>query len=148
MLRPPTPESLRKLEEKQARVTAQLHRAQARQREADRKRETRRQFLVGSMVMDKLARGEWELAEVMAHLDRFLKAPRDRALFDLLPDPFQRLRELRAGGHSERKIAQILAAEGVHPGRYKNWNRETVRRILALADAAAATEEGQDGQPK
>ena len=145
---PKPEERVKKLEEKRARLTAHLQRVEARARIAARKRETRRQFLVGSMVMDKLAGGEWELAEVMAHLDRFLKAPRDRALFDLLPAPFQRLRELRAAGHSQRAIAQILAAEGVHPGRYKNWNRETVRRILALADAAAATEEGQDGQPQ
>ena len=141
-----TPEERRrKLKEQQARLNAELQRLDARARQADRKRDTRRKFLAGALVLEMIARGELSEAEVMAALDRFLKQPRDRALFDLLPDPFQRLRALRAAGNSQRAMAQILAAEGVHPGRYKKWNRETVRRILALADAAAATEEGQDG---
>ena len=146
MLRPPTPESLRKLKEKQARVNAQLQRAKARQREADRKLLLKRKILAGEMVLEMIARGELSEAEVMADMDRFLKQPPDRALFDLLPAPFQRLRELRAAGHSQRAIARILAAEGVHPGRYKKWNRETVRRIFALADAAPATEEVRHGR--
>ena len=144
-----TPEERRrKIKEKQARLNAELQRMDTRARQADRKRDTRRKFLAGALVLEMIARGELAEAEVMAALDRFLKLPCDRAMFDLLPDPCQRLRALRAAGHSQRAIAQILEAEGVHPGRYKKWNRETVRRILARADAAAATEEVQDGQPQ
>ena len=144
-----TPEERRrKLKEQQARLNAELQRLDARERQAERKRDPRRKFLAGALVLEMIARGELSEAAVMADLDRFLKLPRPRALFVLLPDPFQRLRDLRPAGHSQRAIAQILEAEGVHPGRYKKWNREAVRRILALADAAAATEEGQDGQPK
>ena len=145
---PKPEERVKKLEEKRARLTAHLQRVEARARIAARKRETRRQFLTGRMVLDQVERGELAEQEFKAQMDRYLKHPRDRAVFNLLPAPFQHLRKLRAAGHSERAIAQILEAEGVHPGRYKKWNRETVRRILALADAAAATEEVQDGQPK
>ena len=142
-----TPEERRrKLKEKQARLNAELQRLDARARQAARKRDTRRKFLAGALVLEMIARGELAEAEVMAALDRFLKLPRDRALFDLLPHPFQRLRALRAAGNSQRAIAKILAAEGVHPGRRKKWNRATVRRILAAADAAsAATEEVRHG---
>lgn len=100
------------------------------------RREEVRKIILGTLVLEMLARGEWAEEEVMDDLDRFLLNPRQRVLFNFLPRPFQRVRSLRAAGHSQRAIAQILEAEGVHPGRYRRWDREAVRQILGRAAAA------------
>ena len=78
-------ERRRKLEEKQARIKAELQRLDARERETKRKRETRRKILLGAMVLDRIARGEVSETVVKADMDRFLDRPQERALFDLPP---------------------------------------------------------------
>ena len=80
-------ERRRKLEEKQARIKAELQRLDARERQAERKLDTRRKILLGALLQDLMDRGEVVTteAEVMAHLERFLERDRDRALFDLPP---------------------------------------------------------------
>jgi len=80
-------ERLPKLKEKQARINAEIQRAEARKREAERKRATRRKILAGSMVLDQVARGAVSETVFKADMDRFLKRPHARALFDL-PPPF------------------------------------------------------------
>ena len=144
-------ERIRKLEEKPARVTAEIQRAKAHTREAERTRETRRQFLAGAMLKDQIARGVVSEMEVKAHMDRFLKRPRDRALFDLPPPAFQRILDLHEEGKSRRHIAAILATERVPlpPGHYKKWNHQAGGRVLRQLEGAdtapAATEEGRHG---
>jgi len=144
-------ERLRKLKEKQARVNAELRRAEARARIAERKRQTRLQFLTGRMVLDQVERGALAEQEVKVMLDRFLKRPSDRALFDLPPPAFQRVRDLRAEGNSHRHIAKILKAEGVPlpPGFGPKWSHTVVGRVLRQLEAAApsppTTEEGRHG---
>ena len=80
-------ERRRKLEEKQARIKAELQRLDARERQAERKRDTRRKILLGAWVLDRIARGGLSEAEVQADMDRFLERDRDRAAFDLPPRP-------------------------------------------------------------
>lgn len=144
-------ERLRKLKEKQARVNAEIQRTEARQREAERKRETRRLILLGSMALDQVARGQVTEQVFKARMDRFLRRPQDRALFDLPPPAFQRIQDLRAEGKSLRRIAAILAAARVPfpPGCCKKWNHKVVARLLRQLEggdtAPAATEEGRHG---
>ena len=78
-------ERKRKLKEKQARIKAELQRLEARERETERKRDTRRKILLGAMVLDRIARGEVPETVVKADMDRFLERPQERALFDLPP---------------------------------------------------------------
>ena len=82
-------ERRRKLEEKQARIKAELQRMNAREQQAERKRDTRRKILLGARVLDRIARGELAEAEVKADMERFLERDRDRALFNLPPRAVQ-----------------------------------------------------------
>ena len=146
----------RKLEEKLKRINAELQRARGRAAQEKRKRETRRKILAGAMVLDWVARGELAEKRFKADMDRFLKRPSDRSLFDLPPPAFQRLLDLRGEGKSHRAIAKILEAEGVPlagpapgPGRYKKWNHRAVGRLLLQLEGAytspAAREEVRHG---
>ena len=78
-------ERRRKLQEKQARIKAELQRLDARERQAERKRETRRKILAGAMVLDRVARGEVTEKLFLADMDRFLERDQERALFGLPP---------------------------------------------------------------
>ena len=78
-------ERIRKLQEKQARVTAEIQRAKARQRQNQRKRDTRRKILLGAMLLDRIERGKVPEKVVMADMDQFLTRDHERALFDLPP---------------------------------------------------------------
>ncbi len=78
-------ERRRKLQEKQARLKAELQRLDARERQAKRKHETRRKILLGAMVLDRIARGVVTEKLVLADMDSFLERDQDRALFDLPP---------------------------------------------------------------
>lgn len=78
-------ERIRKLEEKQARVTAEIQRIKARQRHNRRKRETRRKILAGAMVLDRVARGALPEQLFLRDMDEFLERPHERALFELPP---------------------------------------------------------------
>ena len=81
-------ERRRKLQEKQARIKAELQRLDARERETERKRDTRRKILLGALLQDIMDRGEVVTTRreiIMAKLERFLERDRDRALFDLPP---------------------------------------------------------------
>lgn len=66
-------------------ISTQLQRLNAREQQAERKRDTRRKILLGARVLDRTARGELAEAEVKADMDRFLERAQDRALFDLPP---------------------------------------------------------------
>ena len=78
-------ERRRKLEEKQARIKAELQRLDARERQAERKRDTRRKILAGAMVLDRVARGVLTEQLFLRDMDEFLDRPHERALFELPP---------------------------------------------------------------
>ena len=78
---------IRKLEEQRARINAEIQRVKGRAQQAERKRETRRKILVGSMVPGLVERGEWLEERLKAVLERFLERELDRGLFGLAPRP-------------------------------------------------------------
>ena len=78
---------VKKLEEAQARLNAELQRARGRLAQEKRKRDTRRKILAGAMALDRVERGEVSEQRFQADMDRFLDQPRDRELFGLPPRP-------------------------------------------------------------
>ena len=78
---------VKKLEEAEARIRAELQRARGRAAQEKRKRDTHRKILIGAMVLDQVQRGEWPEERLQAAMDRFLDKDRDRAVFELSPRP-------------------------------------------------------------
>ena len=78
-------ERLRKLEEAQARIAAEIQRVKGRAAQEKRKRDTHRKILAGAMTLDRVARGEVSEQRFLEDMDRFLEKDRDRAVFDLPP---------------------------------------------------------------
>ena len=56
-----------------------------RESQEERKRETRRLILMGTMLRDRIARKDLAEKLFKADMDRFLEWDQDRALFDLPP---------------------------------------------------------------
>ena len=81
---------LEKLKQRKARLEAQITRAEQTERQAERRRDTRRKILIGAAVLAELdSRPDWQ-AVLTGILDRRLTQGRDRALLaDLLPPPVQ-----------------------------------------------------------
>ena len=78
-------ERLRKLEEAQARIAAEIQRVKGRAAQEARKRDTHRKILAGAMTLDRVARGEVSEQRFLEDMDRFLDKDRDRAVYDLPP---------------------------------------------------------------
>ena len=78
-------ERLRKLEESQARIAAEIQRVRGRAAQEARKRDTHRKILAGALLLDQVQQGEWPEERFLAALDKFLAKDRDRAVFDLPP---------------------------------------------------------------
>ena len=76
---------VKKLEEAQARLNAELQRARGRLAQENRKRDTHRKILAGAMTLDRVARGEVSEQRFLEDMDRFLDKDRDRAVYDLPP---------------------------------------------------------------
>lgn len=76
---------VKKLEEAQARLNAELQRARGRLAQEQRKKETRRKILVGSAYLEAADKDPKLMAELRKGLDEFLKNDRDRELFELPP---------------------------------------------------------------
>lgn len=74
---------LEKLLEKQKQLAAQIQAIKAREKEADRKLDTRRKILIGGVIMAMVKRGDYPQDKLMAMLDREVHAAKDRVLFDL-----------------------------------------------------------------
>lgn len=80
-------EKLERLLKQQEQLKAQIALLQAREKEEERKKDTRRKILLGGIILAKVKRGEWPQAKLVELLDRELKEERDRVLFDLPPLP-------------------------------------------------------------
>jgi hypothetical protein len=76
---------LHKLEERARRIQEQIARTKAADAAQERKRETRRKILVGSMKLAQAQRSPEVRAQLLAELDVYLGRDLDRALFGLLP---------------------------------------------------------------
>lgn len=77
--------TLERLKQQQKILTNRIHKAESRQRENERKQETRRKILVGAYFLNK-ARQTNNMAELTGQLSTFLTRDSDRALFNLSID--------------------------------------------------------------
>lgn len=76
-------EKLKKLEERQDQLRAQIQKLKAREATEERKRDTRRKVVLGAVLLEMVKSGEWSEEKLRGLLDRKLTRPRDRELFDL-----------------------------------------------------------------
>jgi hypothetical protein len=76
---------LEKLKQLKARKQAIEARERSKQKEQERKDDTRRKILLGSYVIKKMQTNEANKAKVLAELDDYLTEDRDRKLFNLPP---------------------------------------------------------------
>lgn len=74
---------LEKLLEKQKKLDAQIQAIRAREKEADRKLDTRRKILIGGAVLAMVKRGDWAKEKFDNLIDREILSAKDRALFGL-----------------------------------------------------------------
>jgi hypothetical protein len=87
MARKTEQERLADLEAKKAGLEAQMQAIQARQRERQRKDDTRRKVLVGAAVLAEAEKNPAAKQKLMALLDQYLTRLVDRSVFDLKPKP-------------------------------------------------------------
>jgi len=76
-------DKLEALLEKESQIKAQIQQLKQREREEERKKDTRRKILIGGAILAKIKRGEWHMNQLHDLLDSELKADRDRDLFEL-----------------------------------------------------------------
>jgi len=80
-------EKLKKLEERQNQLRAQIQKLKAREATEDRKRDTRRKVVLGAVLLEMVKSGEWSEEKLKGLLERKLTRPRDRELFGLSLEP-------------------------------------------------------------
>jgi hypothetical protein len=84
---PKLDEQISTLQERLKQLKLRQQRSDARKRALDaqreRKAETRRKFVVGSVILEKAGKGEIDQSQLRAWLDSSLTRKEDRALFDL-----------------------------------------------------------------
>ena len=74
---------LEKLKQLKAQKQAIEARERAKQKEQDRKDDTRRKILLGSYLIKKMESNEANKQKILADLNEYLTEDRDRILFDL-----------------------------------------------------------------
>ena len=74
---------LEKLKQLKARKQAIEAREKSKQKEQERKDDTRRKILLGSYLIKKMNDNEVNKEKILAELNEYLKENRDRALFEL-----------------------------------------------------------------
>ena len=74
---------LEKLKQLKARKQAIEARERSKQKEQERKDDTRRKILLGSYLIKKMQSIEANKEKILAELNEYLKENRDRALFEL-----------------------------------------------------------------
>lgn len=84
----PLADRLRKLEEQQARINAEIQRVRRWESQEERKRDTHHKILLGPMMLERVGDRKTSEKWAKAELDRFLKREQDRALFGLSPKAF------------------------------------------------------------
>lgn len=76
---------LEKLLQKKKQLESQIAAVKQREKAEERKKDTRRKILVGSVLMRMVEQGELEHDKLQKMLDRHLSRAQDRALFGLPP---------------------------------------------------------------
>lgn len=83
-------EKLQKLEQRRAKIAAEIQKIRARETAQTRKVDTRRKIIVGAMILGMVERGEGMPKNAfLTALDKHLLRDQDRILFDLAPLPPQ-----------------------------------------------------------
>lgn len=77
-----TASQLLKLKEQRAKLEARIQAAEARAKQDERKKDTRRKILVGSYYLEHVMQNN-QMDELKKKLDEFLTRNSDRKLFDL-----------------------------------------------------------------
>lgn len=72
-----------KMKERRDKLTAQIKRQQAREKERQRKQDTRRKILIGSITQKMIERGEIQEETLYRYADKMLTRKNDRELFNL-----------------------------------------------------------------
>jgi len=80
---PTAEEKIKKLEDRKAKLAAQIERIKARQGAEVRKSDTRRKILVGAVILELVESGEWPKERLIGLMDKKLTRPTDRVLFGL-----------------------------------------------------------------
>ena len=73
---------LEQLLKKQEELKAQIRKEKNKLVLAERKKDTRRQILLGALMIDMMKKGELDEKKIMKRLDGFLSRDSDRKLFD------------------------------------------------------------------
>ena len=73
---------LEQLLKKQEELKAQIRKEKNKLSQAERKLDTRRKILLGSLMIDMMKKGELDEKKIMKRLDGFLTKETDRKLFD------------------------------------------------------------------
>jgi hypothetical protein len=81
---PTSSSTLQRLKEQRAKIEARIQAAEARDKQASRKQDTRRKILIGSYHLDKAIK-ENKLTELKQLMDEYLTRESDRKLFELFP---------------------------------------------------------------
>ena len=76
---------LEKLLEKEKQLKAKIQAVKSREREKERKLDTRRKILIGAMILEGMKNSEDYNSKIMNNLDKYLTKNKDRVLFGL-PD--------------------------------------------------------------
>lgn len=77
-------DKLKKLEERRAKIAAEIARIRGKEASQARKDDTRRKIILGGLVWGMVERGEVvNKNSLLAALNKSLSRPQDRALFDL-----------------------------------------------------------------
>ena len=74
---------LEQLLKKQEELKAQIRKEKNKLSQAERKKDTRRQILLGALMIDMMKKGELDEKKIIKKLDGFLTKEIDRKLFDL-----------------------------------------------------------------
>lgn len=74
---------LQKLKEQQEQLNAKIKRIEQKEKEQQRKVDTRKKILIGAMVLDKMSKSEKVNAKVISELSVYLTSERDKKLFDI-----------------------------------------------------------------
>ena len=80
-------EKLKKLEERQNQLRAQIQKLKSKESTEERKRDTRRKVVLGAVLLEMVKSGEWSEDKLKNLLNRKLTRPRDRELFSLSLEP-------------------------------------------------------------
>lgn len=77
------------LQQKTKQIEQKIREAKNRQNAEERKKDTRRKILVGSLILRNVEAGIYPQEKLIHALDEFLTQPKDRELFGLSSEKYQ-----------------------------------------------------------